>query len=70
MTVQIKFNQIDIVKVKAVMNGIGKNAKPVMSRAINKTLAVSQTFAAKRIGITLNLTQTRIKKNFKQNKAT
>jgi len=69
MTIQMKFNQADILEVKAVMAGIGRSPNPVMSRAINKTLGVTQTFAAKRIYNTLNLTQTRIKKNFSQNKA-
>lgn len=67
--VQLKFNQADVLKVKTIMAGVGKSANPVMSRGINKTLGVTQTFAVKRIYNTLNLTQTRIKKDFTQNKA-
>jgi len=66
---QIKFNQLDLARVKATMAGVGKSAVPVMYRAINKTLGVTQTFAVKRIYTTLNLTQTRIRKDFSQNKA-
>lgn len=67
--INMKFNQADLLKVKAIMAGVGKSANPVMYRGINKTLGVTQTFAVKRIYTVLNLTQTRIRKDFRQNKA-
>ena len=70
MTVAIRFNQADVFEVKAVLAAVGRSPNPVMSRAINKTLDVTQTFAVKRIYNTLNLTQTRIRQDFTKNRAT
>lgn len=69
MAMQINIDRSDLLRVKATMAAIGKSANPVMARAINKTLGVTQTFGVGKTAEVLNLTKTRIKKDFKQNKA-
>ena len=69
MAIKIEMDRADLLRLKATMAAIGKSSKPVMARAINKTLGVTQTFAVGKVAEDLNLTKTRIKKDFKQFKA-
>lgn len=66
---QIKFNKADLAKIDLMLAGI-KGAYPrVIYRSINSTTGTSKTFASREIAGVLNLTITRIKKDFKQIKA-
>lgn len=66
---RVDINKADILAVKTMLTGI-KGAYPrVMSRSINKTLTNVRVFAVKEIAKDLNLTQTRIKQDFYEDKA-
>jgi hypothetical protein len=69
MAMNIDIDRSDLLRVKATMAAIGKSANPVMARAINKTVTNSQTFAVQEIYNVLNLTKTRIRKDFKKTRA-
>jgi hypothetical protein len=66
---QVKLNKADLIAVDTMLTGV-KSAYPrVVYRSINSTLGTSKTYASKEIGLVLNLTATRIKKDFKMYKA-
>lgn len=67
--VKVDIDRGDLTRLKATMAAIGKSAKPVMARAINKTLTGTRTDAVGEIYKSLNLTKTRIRKDFSLHKA-
>jgi hypothetical protein len=67
--VKVDIDRGDLTRLKATMAAIGKSAKPVMARAINKTLMGTRTDAVGEIYKSLNLTKTRIRKDFSLHKA-
>lgn len=69
MRINIQFDKSQIENVHAMMGDIKNGAPKVIMRAINKTLTGVQTDAVREIGKDLNLTQTRIRKDFRINKA-
>lgn len=64
-----EINKADLLAVKAMFAGVRGASKRIIFRSINKTLTNTKTFAAKEIGKDLNLTQKRIKQDFRENKA-
>jgi hypothetical protein len=69
MAMNIDIDRSDLLRVKATMAAIGKSANPVMARAINKTMGNVQTFGVKKTAEYLNLSQKRIRQDFRQIKA-
>jgi hypothetical protein len=67
--VKVDIDRGDLTRLKATMAAIGKSANPVMARAINKTLMGTRTDAVGEIYKSLNLTKTRIRKDFSLHKA-
>ncbi len=62
-------NQSDLLAVKTMFAGVKGAQKRIVTRSINKTITNTRVFAVKEIGKDLNLTATRIRKDFKENKA-
>ena len=69
MALDIQIDKGDLVRLKTTMAAIGKSYGPVLSRAINKTLTGTRTDSVNEIWKTLNLTKTRIRKDFTLYKA-
>jgi len=65
----VTVNQADVAKVKALLGDLKDKYKNVMATSINKTLTTAKTQAAARINNELNLKSSRIKDDFRINKA-
>lgn len=70
MRINIQFDHQQVNNVRLMMGEISNGAPKVIMRAINKTLPGVQNDATREIAKDLNLTQTRIRKDFRINKAT
>lgn len=66
---QIKFDKQQLDSVKTLMDNIDRDAPELLARAINKTEDNTQTKAVDLIYQDLNLTKTRIRKDFKKIRA-
>lgn len=67
---KIELNKADLTKINVLLSGVKNGAPRVISRAINKTSTGVVATAAKEIGKHYNLTQKRIKQDFKKQFAT
>lgn len=67
--IDVKFDESELLAVKAIMAGIKNGYPKVMARTINETLKQSKTHASREIAKTLNLKIARIKKDFTIDKA-
>lgn len=64
-----EINQTDLLRLKAMLAQIPDASKRVRVRSVNKAMTQTVTYAAKEITKDLNVTQTRVKKDFRINKA-
>lgn len=67
---KVDINQSDLLAVKAMFAGVKGAQKRIITRSINKTITNTRVFAVKEIGKDLNLPAKRIRKDFRENKAT
>ncbi|MBF0395771.1 MAG: phage tail protein [Desulfobacterales bacterium] len=67
--ISVSINQSDLNAVRLLLNGLQNSVPKVLCRAINKTLSGVQTDAVSEIADELNLTKTRIRKDFKISRA-
>jgi hypothetical protein len=69
MTTSVEISQADIEKVKALLGELSGCYKKVMVTSINKTLTTAKTQVTARIANKVNLKSSRIKEDFKIDKA-
>jgi hypothetical protein len=67
--VNLKVDKDSMAGAKIMLAAVGRSADPIIYRAINKSMAKGQTRAVSKISRVVNLTATRIRKDFKQHKA-
>lgn len=67
---KVEINSGDLAKIKTLLAGVKNGAPKVLSRSINKTETGVVAESAKLIALSYNLTQKRIKQDFKSKKAT
>ena len=67
--INIKIDHESLASAKTVINAVGKSADPIIYRGINKTIDNTQTKGVDLTYQALNLTKTRIRKDFKKLKA-
>lgn len=67
--VNLKVDKDQLTGAKLMLAAVGRSVDPIIYRAINKTIDKGQTKAVGRIYQVVNLTKTRIRKDFKKYKA-
>jgi hypothetical protein len=67
--VNLKVDQGQLNGAKLMLAAVGKSADPIIYRAINKTIDNTQVKAVDMVYQVLNLTKTRIRKDFKKSRA-
>jgi hypothetical protein len=67
--VNLEVDQGQLAGAKLMLAAVGKSADPIIYRSINKTIDNTQTKAVSLIYNVLNLTKTRIRKDFKKVRA-
>lgn len=67
--IDVKLDTSDVLAVRAMLSGIKGGANRAIGQAINKTLTGGRTDATNELTEELNLTKTRVRKDFKVYKA-
>jgi hypothetical protein len=68
--IELKLNELDLLKVKALLAGVRNGTPKVISRAVNKTLDGVKTDADKEIRSIITMKKTDVMKTFSARKAT
>ena len=67
--INVKVNQESLSSAKVLINAVGKSADPVIYRTINKSIDNTQVKGVDLVYQALNLTKTRIRKDFRKIRA-